>query len=81
MSENKYYVYEYFIKPTDEIFYVGKGCGDRYKTTKGRNKFFSDMYNSHECGVRIIAKDFPKKKPIDLSTNAYKSLKRQPISA
>jgi hypothetical protein len=54
MNENKYYVYEYYITPTNEIFYVGKGCGDRYKTIKGRNKFFLDMYQSHTCDVRLL---------------------------
>lgn len=52
--ENKYYVYEWFIVPTGEVFYVGKGCGDRYKTLGRRNRFFLDMYNTHECDVRII---------------------------
>lgn len=53
MSENKYYVYVWRIKDTNEVFYVGKGCGDRYKTIRGRNKFFLDMYNSHNCYVQI----------------------------
>ena len=53
-SEIKYYVYEWYIVDTDEVFYVGKGCGDRYKTTRRNNKFFNDMYNSHECDVRIL---------------------------
>lgn len=26
-----YYVYEWFIKETGEVFYVGKGRGNRYK--------------------------------------------------
>ncbi len=47
--ENKYYVYEWFIVSTDEVFYVGKGCGDRYKKLSGRNKFFMDMYRTHQC--------------------------------
>lgn len=53
-NEIKYYIYEWYIKDTDEVFYVGKGCGDRYKITKRNNKFFTDMYNSHECDVRIL---------------------------
>ena len=28
---NDFYVYEWFIKDTGEIFYIGKGRGDRYK--------------------------------------------------
>lgn len=54
---NKYYVYEWFFTDTDEVFYVGKGCGDRYRTVSGRNKFFLDMYRTHSCDVRIIEKD------------------------
>lgn len=57
MNEQRYYVYEYYIVPTKEIFYVGKGTGDRYKTVKGRNKYFTDMFNSHKCAVRIFSKN------------------------
>lgn len=54
MDKNKiYYVYEWYIIETNEIFYVGKGKDNRYKTVK-RNKFFNDMYNSHNCNVRIV---------------------------
>lgn len=53
MNQNKYYVYVWKIKETDEVFYVGKGCGDRYKNLRNRNKFFLDMYNSHDCYVQI----------------------------
>lgn len=51
--ENKYYVYEWYVVETDEVFYVGKGCEKRAWTLK-RNKFFLDMYNTHNCGVRIV---------------------------
>lgn len=46
-------MYEWYIVETEEVFYVGKGSGDRYKTINGRNKFFKCMYNSHRCDVRI----------------------------
>lgn len=51
---NNYYVYEYYIKDTDEVFYVGKGKNKRYKDMSNRNKFFKDMYNSHKCSVRKV---------------------------
>ena len=54
MEERRYYVYEYYIVNTGEIFYVGKGTGNRYKTLRNRNKFFLDMYHAHDCRVRII---------------------------
>lgn len=48
-----FYVYEWFIKSTGEIFYVGKGTGRRYKVRK-HNKFFNDMIARCECDSRII---------------------------
>jgi hypothetical protein len=52
--DGEYYVYEWFIKDTNEVFYVGKGKGNRYKETKSRNKFFLDMYKTHSCDVRKV---------------------------
>lgn len=53
-NERVYYVYIWYIIETNEVFYVGKGKGERYKTTSNRNKFFKDMYTSHNCDVRKI---------------------------
>lgn len=33
----EHYVYVHRTKGSGEIFYVGKGCGDRYASTQGRN--------------------------------------------
>ena len=57
----EYYVYEYYIVGTNEVFYVGKGKGNRYKTTKRNNKFFNDMYNSHNCNVRKVYEGLDEK--------------------
>ena len=48
-----FYVYEWFIKETNEVIYVGKGCKNRYKVTK-HNKFFNDMIRRFDCESRII---------------------------
>ena len=48
-----FYVYEWFIKETGEIIYVGKGCNNRYKVRK-HNKFFNDMIKRFDCESRII---------------------------
>lgn len=50
----KYYIYEWFIKETDEVFYVGKGSGQRYKARKRENEYFMKMLNSHDCDVRKV---------------------------
>lgn len=51
---NKYYVYEWYILETDEVFYVGKGCRRRAGNIVSRNKFFKDMYYSHKCKYRKV---------------------------
>ena len=34
---NKYYVYQHILADTGEVVYVGKGCGDRYKSIQRSN--------------------------------------------
>ena len=53
-----FYVYEWYNVNTEEIFYVGKGCGYRYKQVSKRNQLFKTYYENNECAVRII-KHFP----------------------
>lgn len=48
-----FYVYEWFIKDTNEVFYVGKGTGNRYRVRK-HNNFFNDMIKRYECDSRIV---------------------------
>lgn len=52
-KNNVYYVYEWFIKETGEVFYVGKGKGRRAWQLK-ENKFFMNMYNTHNTDVRLV---------------------------
>lgn len=48
-----YYVYEWYVKKTNEIIYVGKGVNNRYKVKK-HNKFFNDFITRNDCESRII---------------------------
>lgn len=54
MEQKKYYVYEWFDLDTNQVFYVGKGTGNRYKDYWSRNNFFKEYYNSHNVDVRIV---------------------------
>ena len=49
-----FYVYKWFIKNTNEIFYIGKGTKNRFKQVSRRNKLFKDVYSNNDCGVEII---------------------------
>lgn len=55
-----YYVYEWYIKDTNEVIYVGKGTKNRYKVKK-HNRFFNDMIKRFDCSSRII-KEFNTEK-------------------
>lgn len=50
---NEFYTYEYYVEDTDEVFYIGKGKGDRAFSGR-RNKFCEDMKSTHNWKVRII---------------------------
>lgn len=54
MKEKNFYVYKWFNTETNEIFYIGKGCGNRYKDISKRNKDFLDYYNNNPCASEII---------------------------
>ena len=74
-DEKVFYVYEWFIRDTNEVFYVGKGKGKRYKTISRRNKYFNDIYNSHECDVRILIDGLTEKEAFDYEHDVILFLK------
>lgn len=50
----KFYVYKWFNKETGQVFYIGKGCNNRYRDIANRNKDFLEYYNTHPCESEII---------------------------
>ena len=54
MIETKYYVYEWYIEDTNEIFYVGKGTGNRVTSMKNRNSYFKNIRKKYKCNYRIL---------------------------
>ena len=48
-----FYVYEWFIKNTNEIIYVGKGSKNRYKVRK-HNYIFNEFIKRYNCDSRIV---------------------------
>lgn len=49
-----FYVYEWFIVDTLEVFYVGKGTGNRRFETHNRNRYFNNILAKYNCAVRIV---------------------------
>lgn len=54
MINAKYYVYIWKIKENQEVFYVGKGSGNRYKSMKDRNKHFKNIRAKYDCECEIV---------------------------
>lgn len=63
---NKYYVYIWYIKKNNEIFYVGKGCNGRYKSLRGRNPYFLNIINKYETDSLILKDNLSEKDALSL---------------
>lgn len=53
-TSNEFYVYIFYCEEWGDIFYVGKGNGDRYKSLSDRNKQVKAIWNNHKCNSKII---------------------------
>lgn len=53
--DKRYYVYRWFNVVSNYTFYVGKGCGNRYKSKLHRNKLFLSYCSENVCDVEILA--------------------------
>lgn len=71
-----YYVYEWYIKDTDEIIYVGKGTRNRYKVRK-HNKLFNEMIRRFECDSRIVKEFKTEKEAFDYEYERINTLKEK----
>lgn len=59
-NERRFYVYEWFTKDEEKIFYVGKGTGHRYNhilsdMQRSRGIYYKELQNNFGIDYRIIA--------------------------
>lgn len=80
INNNIYYIYIWKIKETGEIFYVGKGSGNRYKSMKDRNEYFKNIIKKHECEVEIIHKNLEENEAYDLEKKIGLELKEKGLA-
>lgn len=73
---NNFYVYEWFIVDTLEIFHVGKGKDERmYQTTNNRNKHFKNIVNKYNCSVRLYKSNLTEQEAWDIEKKRISELK------
>lgn len=71
MKDN-FYVYEWYNKNTNEVFYVGKGRNQRYKNITQRNNYFKNYYNKYPCDVRLIKTNLKEEDAFNLEKELIK---------
>ncbi len=49
-----FYIYKWFRKDNNEIFYIGKGHKNRYKDINHRNQIFKEYLDKYDCDVEIV---------------------------
>jgi hypothetical protein len=53
-ADNKYYIYAWYYVKTNEIFYIGKGCNNRYiDVVHSRNNYFKSIINKEGQNVSV----------------------------
>ena len=70
-----YYVYEWVRLDTSEVFYVGKGKGNRCDDVRKRSAYFKKVYASTPCAVRKIAENLPEDEAFSREIAAISFLK------
>lgn len=63
-----FYVYEWFIKNTYEIFYVGKGRGNRYKEFHERAYEAEKIRKMYDTDVRFVGTGLTEEQALELET-------------
>lgn len=51
--EKNYYVYMWYFKSSNEVFYIGKGTRSRYLETNYRNDYFKSIINKYSDDVAV----------------------------
>lgn len=64
--EEDFYVYEWFIKETGEVFYIGKGRGDRYKEFHERAYEAEKIRKLYETDTRFVETGLTEDQALEL---------------
>jgi hypothetical protein len=72
---NDFYIYAHYKKDTDELFYIGKGKGNRAWNIRDRNIYWSRIVTKHGYYVKIILKDLEESRAFIQEILAIKELK------
>ncbi len=69
-----FYVYEWFIKSTGEIFYIGKGRGNRSKVLHGADSMAERIRSTYDTDVIIVKSDLSELEALQLEASEIKRI-------
>ncbi|NBW79607.1 MAG: hypothetical protein EBR27_11440 [Betaproteobacteria bacterium] len=76
--DTKFYVYRHINLDTNEIFYIGKGCGDRHYSRVGRNKLWYNYINKNtNWKSEIIYSELSEENAYDLEKSEIQKIGRK----
>lgn len=77
--EKIFYVYEWYYKNTNEVFYVGKGKNNRYMSRNRRNSYFLNVLKKEKnnVDVRFVKKELTEEEAFKLERQLIAEYKSQ----
>jgi hypothetical protein len=78
---NEYYVYGHYTEDTNELFYVGKGKGDRHKqlSNKRRNLLWQNITKKHGVKVEILYENLTEEEAFKIEIDLIKKYGRRDL--
>ena len=70
-----FYIYAYYFKSTNEIFYIGKGTGNRYlDIVHSRNEYFKNIISKYfdDVNVKLLYENLEEDKAFELEKKLIK---------
>lgn len=67
-NNENFYVYCHVKKTDGKCFYVGKGTGNRYKTTYSRNRYWEDIVTKHGFTPLILINNISEQTAFELES-------------